>query len=70
MKRSEGRRAVEARWEKAGKGLPKATHEGELTIGEIRCAVLENKTRVLTQAIVLAGDRASRQSQRADRAAL
>lgn len=43
------RRAVEARWEKAGKGIPRATHEGELRIGEIRCAVLADKTRVLTQ---------------------
>jgi hypothetical protein len=45
--------AAEARWEKAGKlkPLPKATHEGILTIGgvEIPCAVLENGTRVLTQ---------------------
>jgi hypothetical protein len=42
--------AAESRWEKAtGKTLPKATHEGELTIGDIRCAVLDNKRRVLTQ---------------------
>lgn len=37
--------AAESRWGK----LPRATHEGELTIGDIRCAVLEDKTRVLTQ---------------------
>lgn len=47
------RHAVEARW---GQQLPKATHEGTLTIGstEIPCAVLESGTgqsriRVLTQ---------------------
>lgn len=42
------RRAVEARW---SKDLPKSTHEGEMIIGdmEISCAVLEDRTRVLTQ---------------------
>lgn len=44
-----------ARWEKAGKELPRATHEGILTIGdmEIPCAVLEDGTRVLTQSGVM-----------------
>jgi hypothetical protein len=44
-----------ARWEKAGRILPKATHEGILTIGdmEIPCAVLETGTRVLTQSGVM-----------------
>ena len=43
-------KAAEARW-----SLPKATHLGEITLGErkIRCAVLENGTRVLTQYDVL-----------------
>lgn len=38
--------AAEARW-----ALPKATHKGELQIGDIRipCAVLENGTRVITE---------------------
>jgi hypothetical protein len=49
--------AAEARWEKAGKlkPIPKATHEGVLTIGniEIPCAVLENGRRVLTQSGVM-----------------
>jgi hypothetical protein len=49
-----GRRAVETRWEKAGKlaAAPKATHEGTLRIGdiEISCAVLEDGRRVLSQA--------------------
>jgi hypothetical protein len=46
------RKAVEARWEKAGKNpLPKATHEGLIHIGsaEIACAVLDDHRRVLTQ---------------------
>jgi hypothetical protein len=49
--------AAEARWEKAGKlkPIPKATHEGILTIGdtEIACAVLESGERVLTQSSVM-----------------
>src|SRR5216683_6841984 len=52
-KSESGRIAAEARWGKEGKLkiVPKATHEGILTIGnmEIPCAVLENGTRVLTQ---------------------
>jgi hypothetical protein len=52
-KSESGRIAAEARWEKEGKlkPIPRATHEGILTIGnmEIPCAVLENGTRVLTQ---------------------
>lgn len=49
------RNAVEARWEKAGKTkdhLPRATHDGELKIGDIaiKCAVLEDGTRVLSRA--------------------
>jgi len=47
-----GRTAADARW---GKDIPKATHEGILTIGdmEIPCAVLENGMRVLTQSGVM-----------------
>jgi hypothetical protein len=46
--------AVEMRWKKAGKlvaSLPRATHTGEIAVGnaKIRCAVLEDGTRVLTQ---------------------
>jgi hypothetical protein len=42
------RKAVEARWHSE---IPKATHSGELKIGDalIPCAVLDNQTRVLTQ---------------------
>src|SRR5690242_2746566 len=49
------RTAAEARWEKAGKIIPKAIYEGILTIGdmEIPCAVLEDGTRVLTQSGVM-----------------
>jgi hypothetical protein len=44
----QARRAVEARW---NAGIPKATHAGELHIGDIAipCAVLDDQTRVLTQ---------------------
>ena len=44
------KKAAEARW-----ASPKATHIGELKIGNvtIRCAVLEDETRVLTQYDVL-----------------
>ncbi len=47
--------AAEARWEKVGKVLPRATHEGILTIGDmsIPCAVLDNGMRVLTQSGVM-----------------
>jgi ribosomal protein S25 len=54
-KRSEiAKAAVEARWRKAGKiikAIPKATHVGNLKLGdlELPCAVLENGTRVLSQ---------------------
>jgi len=46
---------AEARWEKAGKVIPRATHEGILMIGdmEIPCAVLDNGTRLLTQSGVM-----------------
>jgi ribosomal protein S25 len=48
------RRAVEARWRKAGKevkSIPKATHVGTLRLGdlEIPCAVLDDGTRLLSQ---------------------
>lgn len=45
------RHAAEARWAKDGKGLIKATHEGEMQLGdiEIPCAVLDDKRRVITQ---------------------
>jgi hypothetical protein len=52
QRRDIAQRAGEARWEKAGKKpIPKATHEGDLSIGdmEIACAVLEGGKRVLTQ---------------------
>lgn len=45
--------AAKARWAKGESqvGLPKATHRGELTIGEIRipCAVLDNGQRVVSE---------------------
>lgn len=47
------RAAVQARWAKAGiEPLPRATHIGELKIGDalLKCAVLEDGTRVLNQA--------------------
>lgn len=44
------RKAAQARWAKAS-GLPKATHEGVLKIGdtEFPCSVLEDQTRVLSE---------------------
>lgn len=46
----QGKRAASARWAKE-KGVPQATHSGELQIGDIviECHVLEDGTRVLTQ---------------------
>jgi hypothetical protein len=47
------RTAVQARWAKAGiEPLPQATHIGELKIGDavLKCAVLDDGTRVLNQA--------------------
>jgi hypothetical protein len=59
--------AAEARWEKAGKlkPIPKATHEGILTIGdiEIPCAVLEDGRRVLTQSGVMVALGRARQAK-------
>lgn len=52
----QGRRAVEARWEKVGiRRGPRATHTGTLKLGdlEIDCAVLETGDRVLSQRGVL-----------------
>jgi hypothetical protein len=52
-KRSEiARAAAEKRWEKDGRLVARATHEGPLTIGniEIECAVLEDGTRVMSRA--------------------
>src|SRR5438876_9330968 len=45
------KRAAFARWNKTGVGIPKATHEGIITIGdmEIPCAVLDNGRRVLSE---------------------
>lgn len=59
------RNAADVRWEKAGKVLPKATHEGILTIGdmEIPCAVLEDGTRVLTQSGVMVALGRARQAK-------
>ncbi len=57
-RREIARIAARARWEKTehDDGLPRATHTGVLKIGdaEIPCAVLENGTRLLTQAGFLA----------------
>src|SRR5258708_5928901 len=49
-RREIARKAATARWSKAVE-IPKATHEGTVTIGdlEIPCAVLEDGRRVLTQ---------------------
>src|SRR5262249_37883707 len=46
------RQAAEARW---GNPVPKATHTGQLVIvgRELACAVLENSTRVFTQATLV-----------------
>src|SRR5262249_13389245 len=54
--------AAEARWDKE---IPKATHEGLLTIGdmEIPCAVLEDGTRVLTQSGVMVALGRARQAK-------
>ena len=54
-RRAIARNAANAKWEKAGKVIPKASYEGILTIGdmEIPCAVLEDGTRVLTQSGVM-----------------
>jgi hypothetical protein len=41
------RAAASARW--AASGLPRATHEGKLSIANIPCAVLEDGRRVLSQ---------------------
>lgn len=64
-----GRVAVQARWAKE-KGaelmsLPKATHEGILTIGDIElpCAVLDGRKRVLTQSGIMVGLGRSRQAK-------
>lgn len=52
------RRAVQARWERTAQQtntkLPKATHQGTLTIGdkEIACAVLEDGTRVISKSAI------------------
>jgi hypothetical protein len=64
-KTSIARVAADARWEKAGKGIPRATHEGTLTIGdmEIPCAVLENGMRVLTQSGVMVALGRARQAK-------
>lgn len=56
------RGAALARWDK---DIPKATHEGILTIGdmEIPCAVLENGKRVLTQSGVMVALGRARQAK-------
>lgn len=50
QRREIAKRAAMARWD-AASSLPKATHAGQLTIGDkiISCAVLETRKRVLTQ---------------------
>jgi hypothetical protein len=57
--------AADARWEKTGKPIPKATHEGMLTIGdmEIPCANLDNGMRVLTQSGVMVALGRARQAK-------
>lgn len=57
--------AAEARWEKAGKVIPKAKYEGILVIGdmEIPCAVLDNGMRVLTQSGVMVALGRARQAK-------
>jgi P63C domain len=64
-RKSIARDAANARWEKAGKIIPKAAYEGILTIGdmEIPCAVLEDGTRVLTQSGVMIALGRSRQAK-------
>jgi len=60
------RQGALARWEKAGnEGMPKATHEGVLTIGdaEIACANLDNGMRVLTQSSFMLALGRSRQAK-------
>jgi hypothetical protein len=59
------REAAHARWDKPGKAVPQATHEGVLTIGdmEIPCAVLEDGTRVLTQSGVMVALGRARQAK-------
>jgi hypothetical protein len=54
-----------ARWEKAGKVLPRAIYEGTLIIGdmEIACAVLDNGMRVLTQSGVMVALGRARQAK-------
>jgi hypothetical protein len=57
--------AAEARWEKTGKAIPQATHEGILIIGdmEIPCAVLDDGTRLLTQSGVMVALGRARQAK-------
>ncbi len=57
--------AAQARWEKAGKVLPRAIYEGTLIIGdmEIACAVLDNGMRVLTQSGVMVALGRARQAK-------
>jgi hypothetical protein len=58
------RGAAESRWDK-GKDIPKATHEGFLSIGgvEIPCAVLDNGKRLLTQSGVMVALGRARQAK-------
>ena len=64
------RKAISAKMveaKKAKAGLPKATHEGKLLIGdlELDVAVLENKKRIITQSAVFkALDRPARGNSR------
>jgi hypothetical protein len=56
-RREIARAAIEARWAKAGKEpLPRATHSGTLTIGDVAfdVAVLEDGTRVVSEAKFMA----------------
>lgn len=60
------RQGALARWEKdSGQTLPKATHEGVLTIGnaDIACANLDNGMRVLTQSSFMLALGRSRQAK-------
>jgi hypothetical protein len=55
QRKEAARTAAEGRWEKDGRRLPRATHEGELSLGGVilRCAVLEDGRRVITQSDVM-----------------
>lgn len=70
QKSEAARTAVQARWAKekglvVADGIPKATHEGDLVIGdiEIPCAVLEGGKRVVTQSGIMVALGRARQAK-------